>query len=268
VSHPDPDSLALVALSESLPDPAEEAHLATCPRCQAELDQLRAVIATARTVSAADTPQAPPPAVWDRIAADLRLADPGQESAGGTIPAQVPSAGPRPDRTDPAASPGHRRATVVPLHRRRSSWLAVAAAALVGLAVGAGVAHLAAGSPAQPVTVAGAPPAAGAQLVTSAPVHWVSGSVAGTTGLWAKGAAHMVTVTVTGLPNTAGATYRVSLGDGAGTAVALGVLPTGSEGVFVVPAAVDLDRDRVVTITRLGPGAATAAVGASVLPTT
>lgn len=105
--HVDPDDLALMALGEH-PERLEDRHLGGCPQCQSDLDQLRAVVGAARSVTPDDSPTAPPPHVWDRIRDELDLA-----------PAEAP--------VDLAA----RRAP------RRTALLA-AAAALVGLAVGVG----------------------------------------------------------------------------------------------------------------------------------
>lgn len=70
-THSDPDDLALLALGErtAQPDP----HLATCAQCQSELDQLRAVVATARRIEPEDQPVTPPPHVWDAVVTELGL---------------------------------------------------------------------------------------------------------------------------------------------------------------------------------------------------
>lgn len=71
-SHVDPDDLALLALGERN-DNADEQHLTSCPTCSAELDQMRAVIGSARAVSAEDKVVTPPERVWDAVAAELGL---------------------------------------------------------------------------------------------------------------------------------------------------------------------------------------------------
>lgn len=256
MSHPDPDTLALVALSESAPSAAEETHLASCVRCQAELDQLRAVIAASRAVTPADVPAAPPEAVWDRIAAELSLSPAADAPA--ALPAVIPA--------QPHGVDAGRTADVVPLHRRRSTWVAAVAAGLVGLLVGLGAGHLATTRTPAPPAAVGPPPAAGARLVASAPLRPVTGGVQGTAGLWAKGAAHMLTVAVSGLPARAGVTYRVSLGAGGGAGVALGTLPAGSEGQFLLPAGVDVATHRTVVITAVAPGGPAVAVAGALLP--
>ena len=72
--HCDADTLALRAMGETV-SPADETHLATCPACQSTLDQMQAVVATARLAATDPAPVAPPPHVWDDIAARLDLAD-------------------------------------------------------------------------------------------------------------------------------------------------------------------------------------------------
>jgi anti-sigma-K factor RskA len=85
VRHCDEETLSLLALGESAPADVE-AHVAGCARCGGQLAALRRVVITARTpdrqadpvngaifdqmdVNAAIQPVAPPPRVWDQIAA-------------------------------------------------------------------------------------------------------------------------------------------------------------------------------------------------------
>jgi len=115
VQHCSPEQLALAALREPLP--AEDtAHLADCGACRAEVASLqRAVDALAvPSLAAPTTSTAPPPRVWDAIAA----------------------------ATGVSSTPGATLAPVVELRPRRNRWLAVAAAVVVGGGV-AGVVTLA-----------------------------------------------------------------------------------------------------------------------------
>ena len=73
VQHCDPETLSLLALGETAGLGFVDLHLETCSRCQSELDQLRAVVATSRSVIDADAPEAPGPEIWDRISAKLNL---------------------------------------------------------------------------------------------------------------------------------------------------------------------------------------------------
>lgn len=111
--HTSADDLALRALGEDLGD-VPDSHLASCALCQSELDQLRAVVATAREVEPEDYPTPPPPAVWSAVMAELEL---GQGAA-------------------PADELATRRSG------SRRTALVAAAAALLGIVVGAGAALL------------------------------------------------------------------------------------------------------------------------------
>jgi hypothetical protein len=129
--HVSADDLALRALGEELSgDP--EAHLAGCPHCQSELDQLRAVVTTARAVEPEDYPSDPPAAVWDGIVAELGLDRSGSAgSADGVAGEDGEGAGVVP-------LPAPRRDGREGRGRRPAAWLLTAAAAVVGLVVGVG----------------------------------------------------------------------------------------------------------------------------------
>jgi hypothetical protein len=136
VQHCSPEQLALAALHEELPA-GDAAHLGGCAQCQAEVASLRrAVDALAVPSMAAPGPAVPPPArVWDAIAAATGATTVPRPEAvlAGAPPAPVPVPVPA------AEAPGG--AEVVPIRRAaRPSlrWLTVAAALLVGGAVGAG----------------------------------------------------------------------------------------------------------------------------------
>ena len=83
--HVSADDLALRALGEELTE-APETHLAGCSHCQSELDQLRAVVTTARAVEPEDYPSEPPASVWDGIAAELGLGRTAGDGAGARSP--------------------------------------------------------------------------------------------------------------------------------------------------------------------------------------
>lgn len=74
--HSEPGDLALRAVGGAATHAAlgTDAHLGSCARCQSELDQLQAVVASVRTVRPEDYPTAPPPAVWDAVLTELGLA--------------------------------------------------------------------------------------------------------------------------------------------------------------------------------------------------
>jgi anti-sigma factor RsiW len=79
VSHLDSDTIALIALGEGA-TPIDNEHIAQCPKCQSELDEFRSVVASARSITDADRPVAPPASVWlgieQAIAADAIAAHP------------------------------------------------------------------------------------------------------------------------------------------------------------------------------------------------
>jgi hypothetical protein len=145
VLHCDEETLSLLALGESGPADAE-AHVAQCSRCSAELAALRRLVRTARTapeldevdgIDLAAVPRiAPPPRVWDQIAAatGVQTHPHPDEVARHTV---------EPPATDIPAEPPTREPPAVPVQRSRSwtsrSWasrldgrlLALAASCLV-----------------------------------------------------------------------------------------------------------------------------------------
>ena len=66
MSHLDSDTIALIALGESV-TPINNEHIAQCAKCQSELDEFRSVVNTARSITDADRPVAPPASVWAGI---------------------------------------------------------------------------------------------------------------------------------------------------------------------------------------------------------
>ena len=75
MSHLDGDTLALLALGETVDDEDRvTVHLDECPQCRAELERLEHTVAIGRSLAPEDrklTP--PPPGVWDAIGAELEL---------------------------------------------------------------------------------------------------------------------------------------------------------------------------------------------------
>jgi len=72
VSHIDDDELTMISFGEPT-RPADEEHLTQCEHCQSRLKQLDFVVSTARGVTDADRPVAPPDSVWDAVVAELAL---------------------------------------------------------------------------------------------------------------------------------------------------------------------------------------------------
>ncbi|NEK58897.1 anti-sigma factor [Geodermatophilus sabuli] len=140
--HCTPETLALAALREPLPA-VDDAHLAGCARCQAEVASLqRGVDALAVPQLAAPGPAVPPPpAVWSAIAAATGVtATPRPDVVAAAVPAAPVAPPPVPP---PPLPPPPAPATVTTLRPRRSRLLLAAAAALVvGAGIGAGAVAL------------------------------------------------------------------------------------------------------------------------------
>lgn len=217
--HCDPEVLALRAVGEPAGDARDDRHLANCPRCQAELDELTAVVTTARSVEPEDRPAPPPADVWRAVAADTAV------TPGGVGAPTPPAADPVPAVAEPVV-------VALPERRRRGgSWAVAAVAAAVGVLVGSvGAAAV-------------LRPAADSRgsLVASAVLDPLNGSAAYGDAQVTEGTdGELVTVDVTGLPAPEGF-YEVWLLDSSATKlVALGTLSPGKPGVFPVPSGVSL----------------------------
>ena len=199
--HPSEDDLAMLAIGEPVPDVVT--HVRQCTTCDGEVRALRATVDTARAGDLLDL-AAPPPAVWQRIADELGIAD---------EPAVA-----RPDEV------------VVPL--RRSPWrrpLAAAAAALAAAAVVTGVL----------VAVRGPAPAPPGE--TSVPlVALGEGGASGEVVLADAPGQRSLLVDTAGLPPADGF-YEVWLLDlEHDRMVALGVLDDSGRGQLTVPDGVEL----------------------------
>jgi len=209
--HVHPDDLALLALGEQL-EHVDRTHLAACALCRDEVDQLRTVVTSARSVTSDDTPVVPPAHVWSGVAAELGLDS---------------SASPETDEV----------AAVVPMTRpRRRTALLVAAAALVGVLVGSVVTGLVVSGGDEGGVVASADLAA-------LPEHQGTGAaeVVGT------GDKRVLRLDVTGL-TTGNGFYEVwLLGADGKRLVSLGLLD-GSTASFPLPSQVDLADFPVVDV--------------------
>ena len=73
--HVDPDTLALLALRESVQSAEESAHLATCPDCARELESFTLAARVGRESLTSEPLDVPHDRVWGRIAADLGIAE-------------------------------------------------------------------------------------------------------------------------------------------------------------------------------------------------
>lgn len=223
--HYDEETLALLALGEADATVDRAAHLATCAACRAEVDELRSVVAVGRSIEDGDYPAAPSPAVWDRIVAEIHVAD------------VAPPA-------DAAAS-----AEVVSLAEarqapRRSRWMvSLAAAAAVGLIVGIG-GTWAVTRTSPPVQVAQGQ----VRIAALEPLDIPTAS--GTATLREVSTdQRTMTVAVANLPTQPATFYEVWLMDPSDSQlVALGILGADGKGVYVVPPGLDLAQYTAVDV--------------------
>ncbi len=215
--HSDPEDLALSALGGAGPTTAHgsDAHLADCPRCQSELDQLRAVVAAVRRVGPEDYPAAPPPAVWEAFLGELVLSD--------------------------VAAPGDQLADRRARQGRRSRLPAVGVAAAAGLV--AGVVAGAGGAVLVRDEGDGSP-----AVVASARLEPVVGTVgAGTVTVRGAAGSRVLVLAVEGLAPGKGLHEVWLLADDGRRLVSLGLLD-GSDARLAVPAELDLRQFSVVDV--------------------
>jgi hypothetical protein len=197
--HLDPEVLALISLGERPGSPADiaaaEAHLSTCGACRSEVDELSAVVRTARD-SGGTAPLVPAPdGVWEAVQAEL---------AGDEVAAPAP---------------------VVPIARPRRRWLPLAAAASVGLLLGAGVVYAASGS-SEPEP----------QIIASTSLDPLEDSGAsGSVRVVETATGARVDVDMSGLSEGPGFFEVWLLSSDASRLISLGVLDSSSSGSFAVP---------------------------------
>lgn len=260
--HPEADDLALVALGENLGADVH-AHISACAACAAQVSSFHD---TAELAGLSDYGRdAPPPGehVWAAIAADLGFADrsgdtgpdaagssaaSGSERPGPRLVAVSDAAEPAPGAAEPAGPAPAPSATPVepgpptPLPRRRNRWVAPIAAAVVGIALGAGAVVVVQNREAAVVVDATAPltPVQGGPLPSS------DGQL-GTAELVTARTGQQVRVQAADLPAAATTAYEVWLFGDDGRMVSLGTLADGS-GSFTVPAGIDTTQYRTVDI--------------------
>lgn len=71
--HLDPEQLALMAMGEPVASPADSVHLAECPDCTQELQELARAVQVGRSTIDVGDLETPDPVVWTRIAEELQL---------------------------------------------------------------------------------------------------------------------------------------------------------------------------------------------------
>lgn len=241
MSHPDSESLALLALGESAEDSELQRHLDTCVKCRDDFESLRRTVDLCREITDEDYPTEPPGRVWDCIANELGLSEASQEAtpeAAAAVATTGPAAGGADDGTvvDLAAKRQQREA--------RRGWsrgpiLAVAAAAVLGVAAG-GVLTTVMGNGEDSVTVtvvAGASldPLPGKQFVGVAEVGQAD------TG-------RVLSVEVDGAAPEGGYYEVWLLTPSVEEMISIGALDRANSGLFRVPEGVDLDQYRVVDV--------------------
>ncbi|MFC5379595.1 anti-sigma factor domain-containing protein [Aquipuribacter nitratireducens] len=139
--HPDEGTLALHALGEPALTAEDAEHVRTCATCRVTVEELARTVDVVRGPRARDLDPVPvPPHVWQGVAAELGLgAGTVPRPDHGPDPSPVPDAG----ASAPAVPPAPRRDDELAVRRRTGGrgrrvgpW-AVAAAAAVGVVVGA-----------------------------------------------------------------------------------------------------------------------------------
>jgi hypothetical protein len=176
VSHTDPEILALRALGETAGTAHDAEHAGSCAHCQAELARLTEVVRLARDGDPGETLLAPPPQVWDRIAAatgvsvpvDVALLNPAAPSGpalngsalnGSGTPAKAltapetpaaPTEAPASPEDSRGSRPAHRRVGR-PRRRLAGALAAVAAGLVIGIGGTIGVAQVVKSPPAHVV---------------------------------------------------------------------------------------------------------------------
>ena len=201
--HVDPDTLALLALGESVESAEESAHLAACPECALELASFTLAARVGRESLTSEPLDVPHDRVWERISGELQIAQP------------QPQLTPRP--TPIAARP------------RRRLVVAVAAAAAVVALVAAGGAVWVALTPSAPTVLATA------QL--DALPQWPTASGSARLERLADGS-RVVRVTLDAPVDDGGFREAWLITSDASALVSLGVMRDGSA-TFAVPDGID-----------------------------
>lgn len=129
--HMNPEDLALLALGEDAGGSDDRAHLARCPVCMAELDELRRVVVVARQSDPDDGLSQPSPVVWQNIRAEIAAIEPGSLSDAGSASSNKRAASAQPVSAQPTTG-----------RRRLALALAAALVLIVGIGVGFGASRL------------------------------------------------------------------------------------------------------------------------------
>ncbi len=215
MSHLDSDTIALIALGEQV-DLQDTIHVTGCPKCQSALDELRAVVTTARSITDSDRLVAPPESVWNGIAQAVNA--PTSPASPESIVTEMDTA---------------RRAP-----QRRAGWFALAAS--VGVVIG-GLGTFAAlelsASNTAPAVIAQASlePLRDGEQPAQATVQQIDGN-------------DVLVVQTSGLPATDGFYEVWLLAPDAQSMVSVGMLDTNDSGSFPLPPGMNLNQYPVVDI--------------------
>jgi hypothetical protein len=211
VSHYEPETLAIMAIEGADADDIDPSHLDSCVMCQAELDQLIAIVATGRTLTADDFPASPPEDLW------LRIQQSVQGGAGGAVDELTA----RRNRTS------------------KAPWIAVAAVAgLVIGGLGAGV-------------VLSATPDDDARVIAQtelAPLNELT--VAGAASVKQTQTGPVLSVSVPELPASDGYYEVWLLKPDVSSMISIGVLGAANDGTFPLPPGLDLAEFSVVDVSK------------------
>jgi hypothetical protein len=210
VSHCEPDSVALLALGEEAGLNDEIEHLRQCAACQAEVDQLAAVVRTGKSISADDMLGTVPHEIWQGIMHELNMA-------------------PVATADDELAVRRARRATL--------PWIGVAAAA--GLLFGGlGVAQFM--QPTENTEV----------LIATTLEPLPGNNVVGDAAIELTGQGAVLSVQVPQLPESDGYYEVWLLTPDVSNMISVGVLGGDNQGTFPLPPNLDLTEFSVVDISR------------------
>ena len=104
MSHTDPMIMALRALGETAGTVHDDEHARACAHCRHELARLAEVVDLARSADPVEYLEQPPPAVWDRIAAEVG-AGPAAVGTAAAAAASIATANGAAIGTGPVATP-------------------------------------------------------------------------------------------------------------------------------------------------------------------
>jgi len=213
--HLTEEDAVLAALGEA-PSPALEQHLRTCAACRAELGQWTALVTTVRDGDVVE-PVPLPPGAWEAVRREAGLAAPAARPDLSVVTSAAPP-----------ARPGRLR-----------RWLPVAAALVVGAAIGGGLVGAVRDRPAP----AAAPAVASAQLAP------VASTGHGRATVRDVGGQRELDVSIQGVAAPAAGVLEVWLLDADGGLLAVGTM-AGDQLSVPLPADVDLSRFATVDVSR------------------